>query len=121
MAKYEKEFNHLNKHAPELVTETFRCRYFEDGLKKSIKRYFTAVTSLQTINFYQLVHATMKIEKLETKSHERKSERKFYRGGSSSSKMTRESQVDSIHGSTTRGRRQGPTMTQGSGRGISTG
>ena len=26
--------------------------------------------------------------------------------------------MDSVHGSATRGRRQGPTMTQGSGRGI---
>ena len=33
------------------------------------------------------------------------------RGGSSSSKRTRESQVDSVHGSTTRDRRQGATMT----------
>ena len=63
----------------------------------------------------------MKIEKLETKSQERKSERKFSRGSSSSGKRARESQVESVHGSTTRGRRQEPTMTQGSGRGTLTG
>ena len=54
-------------------------------------------------------------------SHERKSERKFSKGSSSSSKRTRESQVESIHSSATRGRRQGPTMTPGFSRGISTG
>ena len=33
VAKYEKEFSHLSKYAPELVlTEAFRCRQFEDGL-----------------------------------------------------------------------------------------
>ena len=80
-----------------------------------------AVISLQVVNFYQLVQAATKIEKSETKSQERRSERKFSRGSSSSGKRTRESQVDSVHGSATRGRRQGPTMTQGSGRGISTG
>ena len=63
----------------------------------------------------------MKIEKLEMKSQERNWERKFFRGGSSFGKRTRESQVDSVQGSATRGRRQGPTMTQGLGRGISTG
>ena len=53
----------------------------------------------------------MKIEKLEIKNQERNWERKFSRGGSSSSKRTRDSQVDSVHGSAIRGRRQGPTMT----------
>ena len=38
VAKYEKEFSHLNKYAPELVlTEAFRCRQFEDGLLMSLK------------------------------------------------------------------------------------
>ena len=60
----------------------------------------------------------MKIEKSEMKSRERNRERKFSKGGSSSGKRTRESQVNSVQGSATRGRRQGPTMTQGSGRGI---
>ena len=40
VAKYEKEFSHLSKYAPELVlAEAFRCRQFEDGLHDSIKRY----------------------------------------------------------------------------------
>ena len=67
----------------------------------------------------------MKIEKSEMKSQERNRERnrerRFFRGGSSSGKRTRESQVDSVQGSAARGRRQGPTMTQGSAIGISTG
>ena len=63
----------------------------------------------------------MKIEKSEMKSQERKSERKLSRGSSSSGKRARESQVESIQGYATRGRRQGPTMTQGSSRGTSTG
>ena len=122
MAEYEKEFSCLSKYAPELVlTETFRCRRFEDNLKKSKKRYLSAVTLLQAVNFYQLVQAAMKIEKLEMKSQERNRERKFSRGGSSSGKRTRESQVDSVQGSTIRGRRQGLTKTQGSSRGISIG
>ena len=122
MVEYEKEFSRLNKYALELVLiETFRCRQFEDGLKESIKMYFRAVTSLQVVNFYHLVQAAMKIEKSEMKNRERNRERKFSRGGSSSGKRTRESQVDSGHSSTTRGRRQGSTMTQGYSRGISTG
>ena len=55
------------------------------------------------------------------KSQERKKEKKFSRGGSSLGKRPRESQDDSVQGSTTRGRRQGPTMTQGFDRGTSTG
>ena len=117
-----KEFNRLSKYAPKSVlTEKFRCGQFEEGLHESIKRYLTNVTSLQAVNFYQLVQATIKIEKSETKSQERKKEKKFSRGGSSSGKRLRESQVDSIQGSATRGRRQGPTLTQRSGQGISTG
>ena len=54
------------------------------------------------------------------KSQERKKEKKFSRGGSFSGKIPRESQVDSVQGSATRGRRQGPTMTQSFGRGTST-
>ena len=122
VATYEKEFSRLSKYAPELVlTKAFRCRQFEVGLKESIKRYLTAVTSLQAINFYQLVQAAMKIEKSEMKIHERNWERKFFRDGSSFGKRTRESQVDSVQGSATRCRRQGLIMTQGSCRGISTG
>ena len=53
MAEYEKEFNRLSKYALESVlTEKFRCRQFEEGLHESIKRYLTAVTSLQVVNFY---------------------------------------------------------------------
>ena len=92
MAEYEKEFSHLSKYAPELVlTETFRRKQFEDGLKESIKRYLTVVTSLQVVNFYQMVQAAMKIEKSEMMSRERNLERKSSRGGSSSGKRTRES------------------------------
>ena len=54
------------------------------------------------------------------KIQERKKEKKFSRGGSSSGKRPRESQVDSVQGLATRGRKQGPTMTQGSNRGTST-
>ena len=66
------------------------------------------------------MQAAIKIEKYEMMSRERNLERNSSKGGSSSGKRTRESQVESINGSTTRGRRQDPTMTQGSGRGIST-
>ena len=55
------------------------------------------------------------------KRQEINKEKKFSRGGSSSGKRPRESQVDSVQGSATRGRRQGPTMTQGSDRGTSIG
>ena len=45
--EYE-EFSQLSKYAPEVVlTESFRCRQFEDGLNESIKRYLAPVTSLQ--------------------------------------------------------------------------
>ena len=120
VAKYEKEFSRLSKYAPKLVlTETFRCRQFEDGLKESIKRYLIAVTSFQVVNFYQLVQAVMKIEKSEMMSQERKLERKLSRGSNSSGNRTRKSQVESVHSSATRGRRQGPTIILGSGRGTS--
>ena len=121
VAEYEKEFSRLNKYAPEpVLTETFQCRQFEDGLKESRKRYLTVVTSLQVVNFYQLVQVAMKIEKFEMMSRERNLERKFFRGGPSSGKRTRESQVESIHSSATRSRRQGPMTIPGSGRGTST-
>ena len=122
VAEYEKECSRLSKYALESVlTKKFRCRRFEEVLHESIKRYLTAVTSLQVVNFYQLVQAAIKIVKSEMKSQERKKEKKFSRGGSSSGKRPRESQVDLVQGSTTRGSRQGPTMTHGSGRGTSTG
>ena len=90
VAEYEKEFSRLSKYAPEpILNETFRCIQFEDSLKESIKRYLTVVTSLHVVNFYQLVQVAMKIEKSEMMSQERKSERKFSRGSSSSSKRIR--------------------------------
>ena len=122
VAEYEKEFSRLSKYALESVlTKKFICRQFEEGLHESIKRYLAAVTSLQVVNFYQLVQAAIKIKKSEMKSQERKKKKKFSRGGSTSGKRPRESQVDSVQGSATRGRRQGPTMTQSSGRGTSIG
>ena len=122
VVEYEKEFNRLSKYASESVlTEKFRCRQFEEGLHESIKRYLTTITSLQVVNFYQLVQAAIKNEKSEMKSQERKKEKKFSRGGSSSGKRPRELQVDSVQGLTTRGRRQGPTMTQSSGLSTSIG
>ena len=51
-------------------------------------------------------------------SEKRKSERKFSSGSSSLGKRTRESQVELVHSLATRGRRQGPTMTPDSGRGL---
>ena len=60
----------------------------------------------------------MKIKKSEMMSLERITEKKFSTGGSSSGKRTRESQVESIHSSTTRGRRKGSTMTLGFGMGT---
>ena len=90
VAEYEKEFSCLSKYAPESVLkEKFRCRQFEEGLHESIKRYLTAVTSLQVVDFYQLVQAATKIGKSEMKSQERKKEKKFSRGGSSSGKRPR--------------------------------
>ena len=61
----------------------------------------------------------MKIEKSEMVSQERNQERKFSRGSSSFGKRTRDSQIESVYGYATRGRRQGPTMTPGFVRGIS--
>ena len=87
VAEYEKESSYLSKYAPELVlTEAFRCRQFEDGLQDSIKRYLEPMTSLQQVNFHQLVQAAMKIERLETSSKERSQKKNFTRGASSSSR-----------------------------------
>ena len=123
MAEYEKEFSHLSKYAPESVlTETFRCRQFKDGLNESIKRYLAPVTVLQQVNFYQLVQAAMKVEKSEASSRERFQKRQLSRGGSSSSgKRARESQDVLVQGLATQGRRQGSTVVPSSGRGVSTG
>ena len=64
VVEYEKEFSRLRKYAAEqILTETFRCRQFDDDLKESIKRYLTTVISLHVVNFYELVQSVMKIEK----------------------------------------------------------
>ena len=123
VAEYEKEFNHLSKYAREAVlTEAFRCRQFEDGLHDSIKRYLALMTSLQQVNFYQLVQAVMKVERLETSSKEKSQKKKFSKGASfSSGKRARDVQAESVQGSATRGRRQGGTTVSIMGRGASVG
>ena len=56
MIEYEKEFNAIvNMHRNPFLQKKFRCGQFVEGLHESIKRYLTVVTSLQVINFYQLV------------------------------------------------------------------
>ena len=121
VAEYEKEFSHLRKYAPELVlTEAFWCSQFEDGLHDSIKRYLAPMTSLQTVDFYQLVQAAMKVERLETSIKVRFQKKKFSRGASSSSgKRAREPPVQSEYSSATRGRRQRPNVARSTGRGAS--
>ena len=121
VAEYEKEFSHLSKYAPELVlTKVFRCRQFEDGLHDSIKRYLAPMTSLQKVDFYQLVQAAMKVERLETSSKERSQKKKLSKGVSSSlGKRARESQAQSEYSSATRGRRQGSNVAPSIGRGAS--
>ena len=65
------------------------------------------MTSLQTVDFYQLVQAAMKVERLETSSKEKFQKKKFSRGASSSlGKRARESPAQSEYSSATRGRRQ---------------
>ena len=87
MAEYEKEFSHLSKYALESVlTKAFRCRQFEDGLNESMKRYLAHVTSLQQVNFYQLVQVSMKVERSKASSKERFQQKKFSRGAYSSSR-----------------------------------
>ena len=119
LVEYEKKFSHLSKYASELVlTEAFQCRRFEDGLHDSIKRYLAPMTSLQQVDFYQLVQAAMKVERLETSSKERSQKKKFSRGASSSSgKIARESPAQSKYSSAMRGRRQGSNVAPSTGRG----
>ena len=121
VAKYEKEFSHLSKYAPESVlTKAFRCRQFKDGLNEPIKRYLAPITTFQQVNFYQLVQATMKVKKFESSNRKRFQKRKLSRRASSSSgKIGRESQTESMQGSGTRGRRQGSTMVSSTGKGMS--
>ena len=119
MVEYEKEFSHLSKYAPELVlTEAFRCSQFEDGLHDSIKRYLAPMTSLQQVDFYQLVQAGIKLERLETSTKKRSQKKKFSIGTSSSlGKRAKESTAQSKYSSTARGRRQGPNVAPSLGRG----
>ena len=123
VAEHEKEFNHLSKYAPKAVLiEAFRCRQFEDGLHDFIKRYLAPVTSLQQVNFYRLVQAAMKVERLETSSKEKSQKKKFAKGASSSfGKRVRDVRVESVQGPSTRGRRQGGTTTPSTGRSASVG
>ena len=72
------------------------------------------------MNFYQLVQAAMKVERLETGSKERSQKKKFSRGASSSlGKRARESPAQSEYNSAIRGRRQGSNVAPSSGRGAS--
>ena len=58
------------------------------------------MTSLQQVNFDQLVQATMKVERLETSNKERSQKNKFSREASSSSgKKARESPTQSKYSS----------------------
>ena len=74
------------------------------------------------MNFYQLVQTAMKVEKSKASSKERFQKKKFSREASSSSgKRARDSQAESVYSYVGRGRRQGPTATPSSGRGMSSG
>ena len=78
------------------------------------------MTSFQTMDFYHLVQAVMKVERLETSSKERSQKKKFSRGAlSSSGKRFRESPAQSKYSSATRGRRQGSNVAPSTGRGAS--
>ena len=77
------------------------------------------VTSLQPVNFYQLVQAAMRVEKPKMISRERNHKKGFSKGGPSIGKRTREYQVESAHSSVTKGRRLGLTTTSGTYRRIS--
>ena len=77
------------------------------------------MTSLQHVNFYQLVQAAMKVERLETSSKEKSQKKKFSKGSSFSyGKRARDVQAKSVQGSAIRGRRQGRTTTSSGGRGA---
>ena len=70
------------------------------------------------MNFYKLVQAAMKVERLETSSKERSQKKKFSRGASSSSgKRARESPAQSEYS----GRRQGSNVAPSFGRCASVG
>ena len=62
------------------------------------------------------------MEIFEASNKERFQNKRFSSGASSSSgKRVRESQAELVYSSTTRGRRQGPSIAPSTGRGISTG
>ena len=63
----------------------------------------------------------MKVEKPESSNQERSHKKEFSRGGSSSGKRVRELQADSVHGSTTKGRRQGPNVAPSFSKGMPSG
>ena len=73
------------------------------------------------MNFYQLVLAAMKVEKFEMSNRERNQKIKFAKGGTSSGKIIKESQVESVYSSAAKGRRQGIIVEPSFGRGTSTG
>ena len=74
------------------------------------------------MNFYQLVQAAMKVERLETSSKEKSQKKKFSKGASLSfGKRARDVQAESVQCLTTRGRRQGGTTVSSAGRGASVG
>ena len=78
------------------------------------------MTSLQTVDFYQLVQAAMKVERLEMSNKERFQKKKFSRGAlSSSEKRARESPAQSEYSYTTRGRRQRSNVALSTRRGAS--
>ena len=77
------------------------------------------MTSLQHVNFYQLVQAAMKVKRLETNNKEKSQKKKFSKEASSSSgKRARDVQAELVQGSATRGRRQGGTTVSSVGRGA---
>ena len=91
-------------------------------MNESIKRYLAFVTSLQHVNFHQLVQAAMKVERSEVSSKERFQKKKFTRGTSSSlAKRARESPAELVYSLAKRGRRQGPNVAPSFGRGASVG
>ena len=80
------------------------------------------MTSLQQVNFYQLVQDVMKVERLETSSKEESQKKKFSKGASySSGKRAIDVQAESVQGPARRGRRQGGTIVSSADRGASVG
>ena len=63
----------------------------------------------------------MKVEKPESSNQERSQKKAFSRDGSSSGKRVGELQVDSVHGSATRGRTQGHNVAPSYSKGMASG